>query len=85
MGGLKVLYLVMFASFAAADRKPTIAEKLAEDADLSQVFFILKTLISFKTLRVIKLTKVCYNICLWHGVISNLSVMHIKRLLVKLV
>lgn len=60
-----MLYLVMFASFAAADRKPTIAEKLAEDADLSQVFFfILKTLISFKTLRVIKLTKVCYNICL---------------------
>lgn len=40
MGGLKVLYLVMFASFAAADRKPTIAEKLAEDADLSQVFFL---------------------------------------------
>lgn len=37
MGGLKVFLLVMYASFAAAERKPTIAEKLREDADLSQV------------------------------------------------
>ncbi|CAH2247267.1 jg15457 [Pararge aegeria aegeria] len=37
MGGLKVLLLVMYAGFVVADRKPTIAEKLREDADLSQL------------------------------------------------
>lgn len=37
MGGLKVFLLVLYASFTAADSKPTIAEKLREDADLSQV------------------------------------------------
>lgn len=36
MGGL-VWFLVMCTGLVAADRKLTIAEKLREDADLSQV------------------------------------------------
>ncbi|XP_039749848.1 fasciclin-1 isoform X4 [Pararge aegeria] len=42
MGGLKVLLLVMYAGFVVADRKPTIAEKLREDADLSQFLALLE-------------------------------------------
>nr|XP_026496791.1 fasciclin-1 isoform X1 [Vanessa tameamea] len=42
MGVLCVLFLVIFASFSTADRKPTIAEKLTEDADLSQFFALLE-------------------------------------------
>ncbi|CAK1546048.1 unnamed protein product [Leptosia nina] len=41
MGGLFVLLFVMFAT-AIADRKPTIAEKLKEDADLSQFLALLE-------------------------------------------
>ncbi|XP_045765783.1 fasciclin-1 isoform X3 [Maniola jurtina] len=42
MGGLKVLLLVMFTSFVVAERKPTISEKLREDADLSQFLALLE-------------------------------------------
>lgn len=37
MRRLSVLLFVALLAIAAADRKPTIAEKLKEDADLSQV------------------------------------------------
>lgn len=38
MGGLHVLLFVMLLGTVVAERKPTVAEKLREDADLSQVF-----------------------------------------------
>lgn len=38
MGGRYVLLFVMLLGTVIADRKPTVAEKLREDADLSQVF-----------------------------------------------
>ncbi|KAJ0178802.1 hypothetical protein K1T71_005577 [Dendrolimus kikuchii] len=42
MGGLFVLLLLMCRGLAAADRKLTVAEKLREDADLSQFLALLE-------------------------------------------
>ncbi|XP_047525630.1 fasciclin-1 isoform X3 [Pieris napi] len=43
MGGQNVLILVMLLGTVLADRKPTIAEKLREDADLSQFLALLES------------------------------------------
>ncbi|XP_072940120.1 fasciclin-1 isoform X2 [Epargyreus clarus] len=43
MGALHVVLFVTWAAFVAADNKPTIAEKLAEDADLSEFLGLLQS------------------------------------------
>ncbi|XP_052740680.1 fasciclin-1 isoform X1 [Bicyclus anynana] len=42
MGGLKVLLIVLYLSFVVAETKPSLAEKLREDADLSQFLALLE-------------------------------------------